>query len=98
MEAVSVQTIEIDLAPFTGISLKYYAPAPMAPLSIRTENESNTKGIVIGNDYDTPDGSCVRDYIHVQDLCDTHMLALEKLMSTSKSDLFNLHNAFIFVR
>jgi UDP-glucose 4-epimerase len=47
---------------------------------------------VFGNDYDTPDGTCVRDYIHVQDLCDAHMLALEQLISTGKSDQFNLGN------
>jgi UDP-glucose 4-epimerase len=33
--------------------------------------------VVFGNDYDTPDGSCIRDYVHVQDLADAHMAAIE---------------------
>ena len=45
-----------------------------------------------GSDYDTLDGTCVRDYIHVQDLCDAHVLALGKLIDTGKSDQFNLGN------
>jgi len=47
---------------------------------------------LFGNDYDTPDGTCVRDYIHVQDLCDAHLLALEYLQKGSESDQFNLGN------
>ena len=45
---------------------------------------------VFGNDYDTEDGSCVRDYIHVTDLADAHVLALERLMGGSPSDCVNL--------
>ena len=33
---------------------------------------------VFGNDYNTPDGSCIRDYVHLEDLCSAHILALEK--------------------
>lgn len=47
---------------------------------------------VFGNDYATPDGSCVRDYIHVNDLCDAHMRALEYLMAGGGTDIFNLGN------
>ena len=35
---------------------------------------------IFGNDYDTPDGTCIRDYIHVNDLAKAHRLALEKLL------------------
>lgn len=45
---------------------------------------------IFGNDYPTDDGTCVRDYIHVQDLCEAHLLALNKLDSGSNSDVFNL--------
>jgi len=34
---------------------------------------------IFGTDYDTPDGTCIRDYIHVEDLCDAHIVAMEKL-------------------
>lgn len=45
---------------------------------------------VFGNDYDTPDGTCIRDYVHVTDLADAHILALEYLKEGSTSDSFNL--------
>ncbi|MGD0529597.1 MAG: UDP-glucose 4-epimerase GalE [Polyangiaceae bacterium] len=45
---------------------------------------------VFGRDYDTPDGTCVRDYIHVLDLCDAHLAALEHLAAGRESGAFNL--------
>lgn len=48
---------------------------------------------VFGDDYDTPDGSCVRDYIHVYDLATAHLLALHYLEEGKESDFFNLGNA-----
>ena len=47
---------------------------------------------IFGTDYDTSDGTCIRDYIHVTDLADAHLLALEYLLNGSKSDVFNLGN------
>lgn len=47
---------------------------------------------VFGNDYSTPDGTCIRDYIHVTDLADAHVKALEYLANGGKSDVFNLGN------
>ncbi len=47
---------------------------------------------VFGTDYDTPDGSCVRDYIHVADLAQAHLLALQYLQNEGKSSCFNLGN------
>lgn len=47
---------------------------------------------VFGTDYDTPDGSCIRDYIHVTDLADAHMLALHYLENGGSSEFFNLGN------
>ena len=47
---------------------------------------------VFGNNYSTPDGTCIRDYIHVQDLVDAHILALNYLINKGKSDVFNLGN------
>lgn len=47
---------------------------------------------VFGTDYDTHDGSCVRDYIHIEDLCSAHLAALRRLQKGGKSDVFNLGN------
>lgn len=48
---------------------------------------------VFGTDYPTPDGTCIRDYIHVYDLATAHLLALEYLNRGGQSDFFNLGNA-----
>ena len=47
---------------------------------------------IFGTDYDTPDGTCVRDYIHVTDLADAHIKALEYLKKGGASEFFNLGN------
>ena len=47
---------------------------------------------VFGNDYGTPDGTCVHDYIHVNDLCDAHLRALDYLERGGKTEIFNLGN------
>ncbi len=47
---------------------------------------------VFGNNYETPDGTCIRDYIHVADLASAHLRALEYLFNGGKSDAFNLGN------
>ena len=47
---------------------------------------------IFGEDYPTPDGTCVRDYIHVKDLAEAHLLALEYLERGGISDVFNLGN------
>lgn len=47
---------------------------------------------VFGDDYPTPDGTCVRDYIHVSDLADAHLLAVEHLIGGGDSNVFNLGN------
>jgi len=49
---------------------------------------------VFGTDYDTPDGSCIRDYIHVYDLATAHVLALHYLEGNKNSDFFNLGNTY----
>ena len=45
---------------------------------------------IFGDDYDTHDGTCIRDYIHVIDLADAHILAVEKLREGSDSNIYNL--------
>ena len=45
---------------------------------------------VFGNDYDTPDGTCIRDYIHVNDLAAAHVAAMTRLLKTPRSLILNL--------
>lgn len=45
---------------------------------------------IYGDDYDTEDGTCIRDYVHVEDLIEAHILALKYLMNGGKSNVFNL--------
>ena len=47
---------------------------------------------IFGDDYETPDGTCLRDYIHVTDLAQAHILALKKLRNGGNSDIYNLGN------
>ncbi|MFB2896314.1 UDP-glucose 4-epimerase GalE [Aerosakkonemataceae cyanobacterium BLCC-F50] len=47
---------------------------------------------IFGTDYPTPDGTCIRDYIHVCDLADAHVLGLEYLLNGGDSNIFNLGN------
>lgn len=59
------------------------------PLAIRSA-VNNSQFQLFGNDYDTPNGTCIRDYIHVEDLAYSHILALEKINNENKSSSFNL--------
>lgn len=47
---------------------------------------------VYGRDYPTPDGTCVRDYVHIEDLCQAHLLSLKYLLEGGRSTAYNLGN------
>lgn len=64
----------------------------LVPLVLRAASGRRESISVFGSDYDTPDGTCIRDYIHVNDLCDAHLLALRKLWDGSPSAAYNLGN------
>lgn len=64
----------------------------LIPLVLQAAAGRRADITVFGEDYDTPDGTCVRDYIHVSDLCDAHLLALEKLRAGGPSTRYNLGN------
>lgn len=62
----------------------------LIPLMIRSILDDNYTLTVFGNDYDTPDGTCIRDYIHVLDLGWVHVHALGFLMKENRSEAFNV--------
>lgn len=62
----------------------------LIPIVIQTALGKREKVYVFGNDYDTPDGTCIRDYIHVNDLADAHLLALDYLNKNDHSQFANL--------
>ncbi len=64
----------------------------LIPLILQAASGRREAITVFGTDYDTPDGTCIRDYIHVQDLCDAHLLALERMLETGQSARYNLGN------
>ncbi len=68
----------------------------LIPLILQVPNGKREAIYVFGNDYDTKDGTCIRDYIHVTDLADAHILAVEYLGAGGKSDIFNLGNGIGF--
>jgi len=63
----------------------------LIPLIIKAAMGKNTEVHIYGTDYPTPDGTCLRDYIHIEDLCRAHLLALEKLNQSSEL-IYNLGN------
>jgi UDP-glucose 4-epimerase len=64
----------------------------LIPLALQTISGRRQHLMVYGRDYDTPDGTCIRDYVHVCDLCDAHLLALEYMLDGAVSNAFNLGN------
>lgn len=64
----------------------------LIPLILQVSNGKRESISIYGTDYDTPDGTCVRDYIHVTDLTQAHILAVRYLREGNKSDIFNLGN------
>jgi UDP-glucose 4-epimerase len=64
----------------------------LIPLVLKAALGKIDKVSVFGNDYDTPDGTAVRDYIHVSDLSAAHLLALEHLRADGASEFINLGN------
>ncbi len=64
----------------------------LIPLVLDTALGKRDKLYIFGNDYDTRDGTCVRDYIHVNDLAKAHILALQALMQGKDSGIYNLGN------
>jgi len=64
----------------------------LIPLILQAASGRREDIKIFGDDYDTDDGTCVRDYIHINDLCEAHSLALQKMIGEDKSARYNLGN------
>lgn len=81
----------------TGVIGESHQPeSHLIPLILQVVNDQRDYISVFGDDYPTPDGTCIRDYIHVMDLASAHILAMDYLLAGGKSDVFNLGNGIGF--
>ncbi|MEK7991838.1 MAG: UDP-glucose 4-epimerase GalE [Thiotrichaceae bacterium] len=64
----------------------------LIPLVLQAASQRREHISIFGQDYDTPDGTCIRDYIHINDLCQAHWLALQQLWNGNQSAAYNLGN------
>jgi UDP-glucose 4-epimerase len=75
--------------PEARIGQAYLDATHLITRALKTALGNFTKLSIFGTDYPTPDGTCIRDYIHVVDLANAHLLVLDYLMETTKSDAMN---------
>jgi UDP-glucose 4-epimerase len=76
--------------PNSNIGESHSPETHLIPLVLQTALGKRDSIKVFGTDYKTPDGTCIRDYIHVNDLSKAHRLAYESLVSNNKSNYYNL--------
>ncbi len=67
-------------------------PQNLLPFITQTAAGIHEKITVFGNDYNTPDGTCIRDYIHVVDLAKAHIVAIENLIIKKSNSNYNIYN------
>lgn len=65
-------------------------PNNIFPYIVKVQNAELNKLTIFGNDYNTPDGTCIRDFIHVLDLSDAHVFCMKKLLESK--EMFNIYN------
>jgi UDP-glucose 4-epimerase len=64
----------------------------LIPILLQVASGRRSRASVFGSDYPTPDGTCIRDYVHVMDLCNAHIAAIEYLQNNNQSRQFCLGN------
>ncbi len=75
---------------FKNIGENHLNETHLIPLILKTALGQRDAINIYGDDYDTPDGTCIRDYIHVDDLAEAHVLAIDNLIEHRESHIFNL--------
>lgn len=78
--------------PETRIGERHVPETHLIPLVLQAASGRRDSISIFGQDYDTPDGTCIRDYIHICDLCEAHLLAIKALQSSNNSAAYNLGN------
>jgi len=78
--------------PKSRIGERHDPETHLIPLVLQAASGRRDSISIFGNDYDTEDGTCTRDYIHIVDLCNAHLLATEFLLNENTSKQFNLGN------
>lgn len=78
--------------PETRIGERHVPESHLIPLVLQAASGRRESISIFGQDYGTPDGTCIRDYIHICDLCDAHLLAIKALQSSHVSAAYNLGN------
>lgn len=73
-----------------SIGEDHHPETHLIPILLQTALGQRDEVLIFGTDYDTKDGTCIRDYVHVSDLIDAHILALEYLQNGGDSGIFNL--------
>lgn len=77
--------------PEAQIGENHHPETHLIPLVIRAAFDSGYELLIFGNDYVTPDGTCIRDYVHVNDLAEAHYLAVKRILNGSRpTEFFNL--------
>ncbi|MEM9739094.1 MAG: UDP-glucose 4-epimerase GalE [Pseudomonadota bacterium] len=74
----------------TEIGERHEPETHLIPIALQGQLRDGFDLTIFGDDFDTRDGTCVRDYIHVMDLADAHLRALDYLQAGNASDVFNL--------
>lgn len=74
----------------------HHPESHLIPLILQVPLGKREEVSIFGDDYPTPDGTCIRDYIHVTDLADAHLRALDYLRAGNESNVFNLGNGVGF--
>ncbi|WAA09273.1 UDP-glucose 4-epimerase GalE [Fervidibacillus albus] len=88
---VSLRYFNVAGARSTGeIGEDHHPETHLIPIVLQTALGKREYITIFGEDYPTKDGTCIRDYIHVEDLIDAHILAMRYLQQGGKSDVFNL--------
>ena len=79
-----------------SIGEDHFPESHLIPLILQVPLKKRDAITVFGEDYETPDGTCIRDYIHVLDLADAHIKAVDYLQKGNESNIFNLGNGVGF--